>query len=103
AVMANYLNAFDTFRVVVPRPEKIADYPAVPENNFIDKLVFLKLRKLNVLPSDLTDDAEFVRRVYLDVLGVLPTAAETRRFLADRNPDKRGKLVDELLQRPEFA
>jgi hypothetical protein len=103
AVMAGYLNAFDTFRVVVPRPEKVENYPAVAENNVIDKLVFAKLRKLNVVPSDLADDAEFVRRVYLDVIGVLPTAAETRRFLTDQTADKRAKLVEELLQRPEFA
>src|SRR5579872_1929464 len=103
AIMASYLNAVDVFRVVVPRPEKIENYPAVPENNFVDKLVFLKLRKLNILPSELADDSAFVRRVYLDVIGVPPTVAETRRFLADRSPEKRTKLVDELLQRPEFA
>jgi hypothetical protein len=103
AIMASYLNAVDVFRVVVPRPGKIDNYPAIPENNFVDKLVFLKLRKLNILPSDLADDAEFVRRVYLDVIGLPPTVAETRRFLADRSPDKRTQLVDELLQRPEFA
>ena len=103
AIMANYLNAVDVFRVVVPRPEKIEHYPAIPENNFVDKLVFLKLRKLNILPSDRAGDAEFLRRVYLDVLGVLPTADETRRFLADRGPDKRTRFIDELLQRPEFA
>jgi hypothetical protein len=103
AIMASYLNAVDVFRVVVPRPEKIENYPAIPENNFVDKAVFNKLRKLNILPSDLADDAEFVRRVYLDVIGLPPTIAETRRFLADRSPGKRSKLVDELLQRPEFA
>jgi hypothetical protein len=103
AVMASFLNAVDTFLVVLPRAERIEKYPELPENNFIDRLVFLKLRKLNVLPSELADDAEYLRRVYLDVIGTLPTAAEARRFLDDKRPDRRARLVDELLQRPEFA
>jgi hypothetical protein len=103
AVMAGFMNAVDTFRAIVPRSERVVNYPALPENNLIDKLVFQKLRKLNIVPSDLADDAEFLRRVYLDVIGTLPTAAEARRFLADTRPDKRARLVDELLERPEFA
>jgi hypothetical protein len=103
AVMASFMNAVDTFRLVVPRAERIEHYPAVPENNFIDRLVFRKLRKLNILPSGLADDAAYLRRVSLDVLGTLPTAAEARRFLDDKRPDRRARLVEELLGRPEFA
>src|SRR5207244_1022093 len=103
AIMAGFMNAVDTFRALVPRPEKIADYPKAPENNFIDTLAFAKLRKLNIVPSDLADDAEYLRRVYLDVVGTLPTPDEARRFLADTHPDRRARLVDELLRRPEFA
>jgi hypothetical protein len=103
AVMAGFMNAVSTFRVVVPRPQRIDNYPALPENNFIDRHVFRKLRQLNILPSEPADDAEYLRRVYLDVIGTLPTPAEARRFLADRDPARRAKLVDELLQRPEFA
>jgi Protein of unknown function (DUF1549)/Protein of unknown function (DUF1553)/Bacterial Ig-like domain (group 2) len=103
AVMASFMGAVDTFRAIVPRPDKIVDYPKLPENNFIDKLVFQKLKKLNILPSDLCDDADYLRRVHLDVIGTLPTAAEARRFLTDKHPDRRARLVDELLERPEFA
>ncbi|HZY88906.1 MAG TPA: DUF1549 and DUF1553 domain-containing protein [Gemmataceae bacterium] len=103
AVMAAYLNAVDVFRAVMPRARRIDPWPELPENNFIDRLVYRKLRKLNVLPSGPADDAEYLRRVYLDVIGTLPTAAESRRFLLDRRPDRRARLVDELLLRPEFA
>lgn len=103
AIMAAYMDQVDVFRALVPRVDKIANYRAVPENNFIDKHVFAKLKKLSLLPSDLCDDAEYLRRVYLDIIGTLPTAAEARRFLADKAKDKRARLVDELLQRPEYA
>jgi hypothetical protein len=103
AVMANFMGAVDVFRAIIPRAERIDHYPALPESHFIDRLVFQKLRKLNILPSELADDAEYLRRVYLDVIGTLPTAEEARRFLGNRRPDKRARLVDELLQRPEFA
>jgi len=62
--------------------------------------VLRKLRKLNVEPSGPCTDAEFLRRVYLDVIGTLPTPDEARRFLADPG---RARLVDELLRRPEYA
>ncbi len=104
AIMVGYMNAVDVFRAVVPRDgPPVANVPGSPENNFIDRLVWQKLRKLNVMPSELADDAEYLRRVYLDVIGTLPTAEEARRFLADRRPDRRALLVNELLERPEFA
>ncbi|HYT93095.1 MAG TPA: DUF1549 domain-containing protein, partial [Gemmataceae bacterium] len=103
AVMASFMGAVDVFRAILPRPERIANYPQLPENNFIDGHVFRKLRKLNILPSEPADDAEYLRRVYLDVIGTLPTVAEARRFLADKRPDRRALLVEELLQRPEYA
>ena len=75
----------------------------VPEHNYIDRYVFTKLRRLQIQPSELCEDSVFIRRAYLDALGVLPTVAETRAFLADPRPDKRARLIDQLLDRPEFA
>ena len=72
-------------------------------NNHIDELVFAKLKKLGIPPSELCSDAVFVRRVYLDAIGTLPTPYEARRFLNDKNPDKRSLLIDRLLQRDEYA
>jgi len=74
-----------------------------PENNYVDRLVNEKLRELRYPPSGLCTDAEFVRRVHLDVVGLLPTAAETQAFLADGAPDKRAKLIDRLLERDEYS
>jgi hypothetical protein len=102
AVMASYLGAVDTFRGVVPRPGKIDPYPVFPANNFIDSHVLARLKLLNIAPSELADDADYLRRVYLDVIGTLPTPAEARRFFADKRPDRRARLVDELLERPEY-
>jgi len=65
--------------------------------------VYAKLKKLGIVPSELADDSVFLRRVYLDTLGVLPTIDETRRFLASNNSQKRSQLVNELLTRPEFV
>ncbi len=69
----------------------------------IDRVVFSKIRQLHLQPANLCSDAVFVRRVFLDVIGTLPTLEETRGFLMDRDPNKRRKLVDQLLERDEFA
>jgi hypothetical protein len=71
--------------------------------NVIDENVFAKLKGLRINPSDLCTDTEFVRRAYLDLLGILPTADEARAFAKDHRRDKRARLIDELLERPEFA
>lgn len=103
AVMASYMGAVDVFRVLIPRSEPIADVPDVAVHNFIDRLVDAKLEKLNIAPSGLCDDATWLRRVSLDLIGTLPTADEARTFLSDSRPDKRSRLVERLLKRPEFA
>ncbi|HND52469.1 MAG TPA: DUF1553 domain-containing protein [Pirellulaceae bacterium] len=103
AVMANYLGHVDLFQALVPRRESLDAYPNQTQHNFIDRLVDDRLRKLKIIPAPLAGDAEFMRRAYLDVIGALPTSDEARRFLADTRPDRRARLVDELLQRPEFS
>jgi hypothetical protein len=77
--------------------------PAIVSDNFIDRFVFEKLQKLEIPPSEPADDATFLRRASLDIIGVIPRSEEARRFLASRDPDKRAKLVEELLHRPEYA
>jgi hypothetical protein len=69
----------------------------------IDELVLGRLEQLGITPARMCSDGVFVRRAYLDVIGTLPTADESRQFLRDSDPDKRRKLIDRLLERDEFA
>ncbi|NLE38750.1 MAG: DUF1549 domain-containing protein, partial [Pirellulaceae bacterium] len=69
----------------------------------IDELVLADLRRRKIEPARLCSDEVFVRRVFLDSIGTLPTADEAREFLRDRDPEKRRKLIDRLLEREEFA
>ena len=85
---------------VVPAPAGRLEYPS--PRNYIDEKVFARLRKLRILPSDLCDDSTFIRRVFIDTIGLLPTREETAAFVADTNPNKRPLLVDALLARDEF-
>jgi hypothetical protein len=75
--------------------------PAVPETA-LDKLVLARLVPLGIAPAHPCSDEVFIRRVYLDVIGTMPEAAEVRNFLKDPNPAKRAMLIDTLLKRPEF-
>jgi hypothetical protein len=78
--------------------------PALPlARTKIDELVFARLERLNLQPAPVCSDAVFVRRVFLDAIGTLPSAAEARDFILDKNPDKRRVLIDRLLERDEFA
>ena len=85
---------------VVPAPAGRLDYP--PPSNYVDEQVFARLRKLRILPSEPCDDHTFVRRVFIDSIGLLPTREDTASFVADTSPDKRAKLIDALLERDEF-
>jgi Protein of unknown function (DUF1553)/Protein of unknown function (DUF1549) len=73
------------------------------ENNFIDRHVFAKLKLLQIPPSALSSDAQFCRRAYLDVIGLVPTPEEVVTFLNDRRTDRRARLINELLERPEYV
>jgi len=77
--------------------------PTPEENNYIDKYVHDKLHKLRMIPSGTCTDEEFLRRVYLDVVGQLPTVEQYHAFVADKDPNKRSKVIDELLDRKEFT
>jgi hypothetical protein len=88
--------------IVLPKGLRF-DFPKVKENNYIDTFVNAKLKKLRIAPSELCTDEAFLRRVYIDVIGTLPTVDEYRRFMANKAPNKRDQLVDELLGRKEFA
>jgi hypothetical protein len=104
AVVIAYRGHLVTTRVLVPVPaDKRSGFADVPENNFVDREVFAKLRKLKMAPSALSGDAEFLRRVTIDTIGCLPTPEEVRAFLADTSPAKRDKKIDELLTHPLHA
>lgn len=105
AVMARYLGHIAVCQVVVPVPGDVQDavYAKLPRNNFIDDHVWKKLKRLGVTPSAPAGDHKFLRRVYIDIIGRIPTGEEARQFLANPSPDKREQLVDDLLANPEYA
>ena len=103
AVMATYMGQVDVLQVFVPRGDAIDAYPDSKKSNFIDGHVLDNLKKLNIIPSGDCDDEQFLRRVYIDTIGTLPTADEARSFLASKNVDKREQLIDQLLDRDEFS
>jgi hypothetical protein len=102
-VAVRYLNgrAISRLAFLADRPGFV--WRGLPINNVVDQHVFAKLKALKINPSEPADDATFLRRAYLDAIGLLPSPKESRAFLADADPEKRSKLVDRLLARPEFA
>lgn len=101
AILVRYLGHVTVCRITIPQPNLQFDRPQ--ENNFVDRLVWDKLERLGIAPSDLADDATFMRRVYLDTIGTLPTSAETRQFLSNSDVGKRSQLIDVLLEREEYV
>lgn len=102
-IMARF-DVFTTVSQVLVIPDSLQyERPKLVENNYIDSLVNEKLHKLRIIPSGTCSDEDFIRRVFIDVVGVYPTPQEIRAFLADANPKKREALVDSLLDRKEFT
>lgn len=89
--------------VIVLPPAEGFLWPNPPVNNYIDKLVFDRLEKLRVAPSELCDDDTFLRRVTLDLIGRAPTETEFHQFANDTTTSKREKLIDRLLELDDFA
>jgi hypothetical protein len=83
--------------------DPLKDYPQVSRNNFVDNEVFDKLRLFNIIPSDLTSDSEFIRRICFDLTGAAPPPERVREFVASKDPKKRDKLIETLLASPEYV
>ncbi|MBI3868990.1 MAG: DUF1553 domain-containing protein [Verrucomicrobia bacterium] len=105
AITAWYLSRLAIARVVVPFTNAVDAqvFVAAPRRNFIDDLVLEKLEELRLPPSPRCSDEEFIRRAFLDTMGVLPTREEARQFLDSKDPKKRDRVIDALLARPEFV
>ena len=102
-IMARYLDFIETTDLQFLNPTEGFEWETPRGNNFIDRLVFTRLKAFQIQPSPPCNDNEFVRRVHLDVLGILPTRVETESFLANTDEFKRDKLIDRLLLREEYA
>jgi len=105
AIMARYMGQIAVANIAIPQTKKISHelYEKLPRHNFIDGLVWEKLERLGITPSDPAGDATFLRRAYIDVIGRLPTSDEVRAYLNDPSGDKRARLIEQLLDRPEYA
>ncbi len=101
AVMVRYQGQVSTFRATVPMGIAITQLP--PVHNRVDEMVFTKLKELGLPPSDLCDDAAFLRRVTIDLAGRLPTADEARAFTGDTSGGKRDRCVERLLAGDDYA
>ncbi len=101
AVMVRYRGQVGVFRASIPLGVAVDSLP--PQKNFVDQLIFNKLKDLGIPPSPLCNDGTFVRRVFLDVTGRLPTAEQAQAFIEDKDTNKRDKLVDYLLEHPGYG
>lgn len=103
AILVRYLEHMETSYLMFLKDVENFQFTPPSPANYVDELVFEKLKQMQIGVSEMCADEEFVRRIYLDVIGLLPTAEESQAFLADSSPDKRAKLIDQLLERPEYA
>lgn len=100
-----YLSHVTFARMRIPYPYNVdeAVFRRAPRHNYIDNYVLAHLQQLHIPPSPPATDAEFVRRAYLDAAGILPTPQEAETFIKDQSPEKRNRLIDALMKKPEFA
>ncbi len=105
AIMARFQERFAVCHCLIPNSVSVnsAVYEALPRSNPLDAPIWDKLKQLKLAPSAVSGDSTYLRRVYLDIIGRLPTPLEARAFLEDKSSDKRVRLVDLLLIRPEYA
>ncbi|HVX14589.1 MAG TPA: DUF1549 and DUF1553 domain-containing protein [Pirellulales bacterium] len=105
AMLARFEGAYAATTVIVMGDRSGFAWRDVPTNNHIDELVYNKLKKMRILPSELCGDAEFIRRIYLDLLGLSPTVEQVKAFLADARDSKtkRDELIDRLIGSTEFV
>src|SRR5436190_381642 len=104
AIMARYMGLAAVSRITVPFAS--ASPPAaacLQPASFVDEWIIRKWRTLGLVPSGPCSDQEFIRRASLDAIGTLPSPEEVNAFLGSRDPAKRAKLIDALLDRPEYA
>ena len=102
SIMTRYQGHVTVFRATVPLGVKVPEYSFSPQT-LVDRHTQRKWQALGLMPSALTSDHEFARRVYLDITGTLPTPKQLTEFVADKDAAKRDKLVDRLLETPEYA
>ena len=103
AILVRYLDRIVSARLTYVRPDPHFAFAAPAPANYVDELVFARQRALQLNPAPVCSDPVFLRRVYLDVIGALPTADEAAAFLDSKEPDRRTKLIDALLRRDEYA
>ncbi len=102
-ILAHYAGQIGYLATLAPGPALTEPFPTEKLDDPIDRALVDKLRRLNIVPSGMVGDTDFLRRVYLDVIGRLPTPDEVRQFLADKSNDKRQQVIDRLLVDPLHA
>ncbi len=105
AITVWFSSKIEFVRIRSPYQNKIPEnqYASFNPKNFIDELVLKKLKEINIAPSEEVDDQQFIRRVYIDTTGTLPTSEQVVNFLEDKSPEKRNKLIDQLLESNDFV
>jgi hypothetical protein len=103
AVIVRYQEFLEAMPITYLQDVPGFKWSSPPEHNYVDRHVYNRLKLFQIPPSGLSSDREFLRRAYLDAIGLLPTPDEVRAFIQDTSPDKRARLVDQLTERPEFA